>query len=121
MKGRLHRHQVRLHGQRASENTSKTFIVGHLGNAMMIDNNRQVWLWPPTHLKPRGKIPYQCAGCHSIVPSNRERREAELHCGKVRRQRRRVNTVPKHPGHYAMEACHMEAINRFVKPAHTLL
>src|SRR5687768_708642 len=59
MKGGSYGHQVCLHGQRAAKNTAKTFIVGHFGNTVMIHNDRQVWLWPPTHLKPRRHLPYQ--------------------------------------------------------------
>src|SRR5262245_4823443 len=50
MKGGTYGYEVGLHWERASKNTAKTFIVGHFSNAMMIDNHRQVWLWPPTHL-----------------------------------------------------------------------
>src|SRR5262245_7364660 len=88
MKGGAYGHEVRLPGQRASKNTAKTFIVGHFGNAMMVHKNGQVWLWSPTHLKPRYHFPYQGVREHGIVAGGRERRQGEPHRRQVCRQRR---------------------------------
>ena len=101
MKGGTYGHQVRLGGERAAKNTAKTFIVGHLGNAVMVHQDRQIWPWPPAHLKSSRDLPYQCARSHGIVSCGRERRESELHRGQVHWQWRRVDTVPKHWGHDA--------------------
>src|SRR5262245_30264299 len=59
MKGGSYSHKVRLPWQGASKNTTKTSIVRHFSNAVMVHNNRQIWLWSPTHLKPCRHFPYE--------------------------------------------------------------
>jgi hypothetical protein len=44
MKGSTDGHQVCLRTQSAAKNTAKTFIVGHFSNAMMVHNDRQLWV-----------------------------------------------------------------------------
>jgi hypothetical protein len=119
MKGGAYGHEVGLPWQGASKNTTKTFIVRHFSNAVMVHNNGQVWLWSPTHLKPRRHFPYQGVRQHCIVTGSRERRQGEPHRSQVCRQRRGVDTVLKHRGYNAMQQRHMEVINSFVEPAHT--
>src|SRR5215471_19706453 len=108
-------------GERATENPAKAFIIGHLGNTMMIHQHRQVWLRSPTHLEPSLYISYQGMRHDSIVPCRCELGEGELDRLQVLVQRWRVDTVPKYGGHQATQQRHMEAINTFVEPAHTPL
>lgn len=88
MEGSTDGHQVRLCTQSAAKNTTKTFIVRHFGNAMMVHNDREIWLWPPTYLKACRYFPYQGMRWHSIVTQGCERREGEPYRSQVRRQRR---------------------------------
>src|SRR5207302_1395456 len=57
MKRGSYDHEMCLPWQGPSKNATKTFIVRHFSNAVMVHNNGQVWLWSPAHLNPRHHIP----------------------------------------------------------------
>ena len=101
MKRGAHGHQVCLPRQRTPENTPKAFIVGHLGNAMMVHEHRQVWLRSPAYLEASPYLPYQGACHHTIMSCAREWGKGELHCRQMLVQRRGVDAVLKHRGHHA--------------------
>src|SRR5262245_24864728 len=79
MKGGPHGYQMRCGGEGTPENTTKAFIIGHLGNTMMIHQHGQVWLRSPAHLKPSLYISYQGARHDSIVPGRCECGKGELY------------------------------------------
>jgi hypothetical protein len=107
-------------GKRGTKNTPKGFIIGHLGNAMMVHQHGQCRLWPSSHLKAALHLSHQRVSHKRVAPHCGKRRKLESHRQQVRTERWRIDTTPEKRRNKTARYRHVETINALMEPTHTV-